>query len=370
MNEALLAKLRCPKCLAQLSIQFELRGPHARLEEGLLSCPCGEWFPVVRGIPRMLLSPYRDAFLAKEAEFVERNATRIPPWEPPRFEGADRLQRRTAESFGEEWKIFRDMRADYEDLFRSYFDGVEPEKYRNRPVLDAGCGMGRWAVFWARAGASIVAVDLGPAVEIAADNLQPYPDAQVVQADLLRLPFLPHSFDVVYSMGVLHHLPDPEEGFRSVAARVAPGGVLGVYLYYSLENRTPAHRLLLRAVTLLRRATVRLPHSGLRALAAILAALFAAFLVWPARLLERCGLKRAARALPLSQYAPLEWRILYNDTVDRFGAPLEKRFSRAQIRDLFRRAGLRDPVIPESFPYWHAWAEAPPAEEASVADRI
>jgi len=314
----------------------------------------------------MLLSPHREAFLEKEPEFVKRHGAELPPWRLPRFEGAEKIQRATAQSFGAEWKTFHDMREDYEKLFRSYFDVVEVETYRGRQVLDAGCGMGRWATFWARAGASVVAVDLGAAVEVADRTLEAYPNAQVVQADLLRLPFEPRSFDVVYSMGVLHHLPDPEAGFQSVAALVAPGGLLGIYLYYSLENRTPVHRLLLKIVTLVRKMTVRLPHSVLRAMAAGLAVLFAVFLVWPARLLKRLGFFRASRALPLSQYAPLEWRILYNDTVDRFGAPLERRFSRSDVQSLFRRGGFRDPVIPDSFPYWHAWGSP---EESRPSDR-
>jgi SAM-dependent methyltransferase len=366
MKPALLERLRCPRCIGNLEVRFG--DGTSDLREGLLTCRCGEWFPVVRGIPRMLLSPYREAFLQREAEWVSRLREALPPWEMPEVKGEDRVQQATAERFGAEWRTFWDMRKDYERLFHSYFDVVDVDSFRGRVVLDAGCGMGRWAAFCARAGASVVAVDLGPAVEVAAKNLEPYPHAHVVQADLLRLPFESRSFDAVYSMGVLHHLPDPEAGFRSVAARVAPGGILGIYLYYSLENRSAAHRFLLRAVTILRRATVRLPHALLRSIAAVWAALFALLFVWPARLLERLGFRRAARALPLSQYGPLEWRVLYNDTVDRFGAPLEARFSREEIRDLFRRAGFREPVIPETFPYWHAWGSL--EEKRAATDTI
>lgn len=367
MKDSLLAILRCPACLESLYVSWREPDKANSIHEGLLRCVCGEWFPVIESIPRMLLSPHREAVLADHSDFARRHAEKLPEWRVPSFEGHEKVQRATALSFGAEWSHFRDVRSDYAWLFDRYFEGVDLARYRGLWVLDAGCGMGRWAAYWALAGACVVAVDLGPAVEVAAETLQGHSNAHLVQADLLRLPFAEATFPVVYSMGVLHHLADPEAGFRSVASRVAPGGLLGAYLYYSLENRPWFHRLLLKGVTLVRRGTVRLPHSALRVLSAALAGALAALFVWPARLLDRLGLARAARNLPLSQYAPLEWRILYNDTVDRFGAPLEARFSREQVRALYRRAGFREPVIPESFPYWHAWGSP---EEGRAADRI
>ena len=317
----------------------------------------------------MLLSPHREALLSGEPDFSKRRAGDLPPCRPVEAEGDERIQRTTAESFGAQWKTFRQMQKDYGPLFDAYFDGIDVAQFRGREVLDAGCGMARWAVFWARAGAEVFAVDLGSAVESAAVNLREYSNAHVVQADLLRLPFEAGTFPAVYSMGVLHHLPSPESGFRAVAAQVASGGTLGVYLYYSLENRSAFHRTLLGAARQFRRVTVRLPYPALKGLGGCLAVLFTASLVGPARVLHALGFRRAASAVPLSQYAPLEFRVLYTDMVDRFGAPLEHRFSRAQVRGFYERAGFPAAAISEAPPYWHAWGRRPAASPGEQSPR-
>ena len=362
MKRDIASRLSCPACSSDLQLEV-WRDDREEVDEGVFRCGCGEWFPVLRGIPRMLVSPHREALLQQETEFSARRGSLLPAWKPLEPEGHERVQRSTAESFGAQWKTFSEMRAHYEQLFHSYFDEIDVKRYRSRPVLDAGCGMGRWAVFWAAAGAEVFAVDLGSAVESAAANLRGYPGAHVIQADLLRLPFPENSFDAVYSMGVLHHLPDPAAGFRAIAAHVAPAGELGIYLYYSLENRSAAHRLLLRAMQQTRRVTVRLPYGALKALGRSLAVVFSASLIWPARLLQKAGLPKLAAAVPLSQYAPLDFRILNTDMVDRFGAPLERRFSRAEISELYADAGFEEPRIPNTFPFWHAWGRKRPSAD-------
>ena len=75
------------------------------------------------------------------------------------------------------------------------------------------------------------------------------PDVAIVQADLLDLPLAERQFDLVFSIGVLHHSPDPRRAFAQVAARVKPGGRLAVWLY---RKNTPPQEWLnsgLRAVT-------------------------------------------------------------------------------------------------------------------------
>ncbi len=53
----------------------------------------------------------------------------------------------------------------------------------------------------------------------------------ILQADLLDLPLMPEAFDFVFSIGVLHHSPDPRRAFAQVARKVKPGGQLAVWLY-------------------------------------------------------------------------------------------------------------------------------------------
>jgi SAM-dependent methyltransferase len=166
----------------------------------------------------------------------------------PRFAGEPYVA-----SFGRQWNRY-DVARDEEDeaVFRVK-TGIDPRDLGGRLVLDAGCGGGRYARLAGRHGARVIGVDLSAAVEKAAALCAGWPDVTIVQADLLDLPLAEASFDVAFSIGVLHHSPDPRRAFAQVAARVKPGGRLAVWLY---RKNTPPQEAL---NTALRAVTTRLP---------------------------------------------------------------------------------------------------------------
>src|SRR5207248_3393355 len=110
-----------------------------------------------------------------------------------------------------------------------------------------------YALLAARHGARVIGVDLSSAVEKAKTLCEGFPDAAIVQADLTRLPLAEGVFDLAFSIGVLHHGPDPRGAFREVARRVRPGGKLAVWLYR--RNSAPQEW----ANSALRAVTTRLP---------------------------------------------------------------------------------------------------------------
>jgi hypothetical protein len=82
--------------------------------------------------------------------------------------------------------------------------------------------------------------------------------------------------------------------------------------------------------------------------------LIAVTIYWPlarlAGLAERLGLP--VGALPLSYYRRCSFYTMRTDARDRFGTPLEQRFSRAQIRQMCTAAGLVDLHFSPRAPYW------------------
>jgi SAM-dependent methyltransferase len=194
----------------------------------------------------------------------------------------------------------------------------------------------------------VVAVDLGPSIDIARRNLPS--EVLTVQADAEQLPFAPDTFDFLLSIGVLHHLPNTQQALASLVPFVAPRGHLHVYLYWVPELRW--HRSLLRAVGALRRLTVKLPHRLLHGLCYPISAALWLCVVAPYRSFRsRPRTAWLADLLPLKGYADYPFTVLVNDQFDRFSAPIERRFTRTQVQLMLERAGLQHVVtIPN-----HGW---------------
>ena len=219
-----------------------------------------------------------------------------------------------------------------------------PGATRGQLTLDGGCGKGRHAYYALKSGARLIAVDFSRAIDVAARNCADAGDGErlFVQADLLALPFAAGTFDLVYSFGVLHHLPSPEEGYGRLVSLVRPGGRMLVYLYHALEGE-PVKQAILSAVTATRRLTTRLPHNVLLPLTTALGYALYAGVVLPYRALSRFAPTRAlAETFPLKMYARYPVRVIVNDQFDRFSAPLEARYRRDEVEGWLVRAGLEE----------------------------
>jgi SAM-dependent methyltransferase len=169
-------------------------------------------------------------------------------------------------------------------------------------------------------------------------------DALTVQADAELLPFAHSVFDFVMSIGVLHHLPNTERAFRSIIPYARPGGFVQVYLYWIPHQ--PWQQRLLALISLIRRVSVRLPHRVLHPLCYPVAGIAYATFVLPYRVLRRVpAAHRLANALPLKAYADYPFGMCVNDQFDRFSAPLERRFTCEEVRDLLDSSGLVDSVV-------------------------
>ena len=361
MKKSLLQLVVCPLCGGSLVCR-SFEESEEEVESGWIMCEaCATGFPLIGSIPRLLPPAFQSMLWEMHPEFFRTYAERLPAAlrmreegngqeEPQRGGGVDGAliaQRETARSFGYEWQTFNEMLPDYESNFRWYFERFKPDQFKDARVLDAGCGTGRHTFHMARSGArEVFAMDLSQAIEVAARNNRENPNTHFIQADIYHPPFPPGSFDLVYSLGVLHHLPDPEKGFRSLLPLARAGGFLNIYLYWNLEGEPAWRRAALVAVTRLRRITTRLPHPLLQKLSWLAAVGFQAAFVLPARALEQIpATRKLADRVPLGHYRKYSFRVLYTDQFDRFSAPIENRYSRREVAGWLERAGLEDVSI-------------------------
>lgn len=359
MRKNLLELIVCPLCAGALAPEsFDAREREASDEilDGLLRCRCGASYPVIGGIPRLLPAELQSMLWEMHPEFYRDYGERLPAEVMPKERGeasamkeddkALSKQRETARSFGYEWQAFSEILPDYESNFRWYFERFGPDDFKDKRVLDAGCGTGRHTYYASKTAREVIAMDLSQAIEVAARNNREHTNTHFVQADIYRPPFRPASFDFIYSLGVLHHLPDPEKGFRSLLRLLRRGGFMNIYLYWNLEGEAAWRRALLHAVTGARRVTTRMPHRLLKKVSWGVAALFEVAFVTPARILGRFNsTARLADRVPLGHYRKYSFRVLHTDQFDRFSAPIENRYSSAEVAEWFERAGLKDVKI-------------------------
>ena len=160
-----------------------------------------------------------------------------------------------------------------EAFWSSHFRDVPLDWLADAVTPDAGCEKGRFAYWTGPRVRESVALDGSTAVLSAARNLADRDNCTVVHGDLLVPPLSKGAFNFVYCLGVLHHLPDPEKGFRMLVDLLSPGGLLFLYVYSRPQVRGLRQSALMVA-TMLRRLTTRLTHNWVRILSARCRSLF------------------------------------------------------------------------------------------------
>jgi len=284
MKPALLAWLRCPRCQGTLS------------EVGAaLACGNDHTYPVRHGVPR----------------FVDDAAY--------------------TESFSYEWQRFRTTQLDSYTGRHDTRDRLQASlnfplaALEGKLVLDVGCGVGRFGEIVHNHGGCYVGLDYSLAIDAAQDNIGHLSNVYLIQADLFALPLASEQFDLVISLGVLHHTPDPRRAFASLTRVVKPGGALSVTVYdagnkvYVLNSR------------FWRRFTTRLPRRWLHALSYAAVPLY---YLWTLPLVG--WLLRSVAFISLER--DWRWRVL--DTFDWYSPRYQSWHTHHEVFGWYKENGL------------------------------
>ena len=234
-----------------------------------------------------------------------------------------------ASSFGYEWLRHRKTQLDsVSGLTRSRDTflaktGLTADELAGARVLDVGVGSGRFAEIAADLGASLTGIDITRAAEVAAENLGPR--ALIAQADLFDPPFADETFDVVYSIGVLHHTPDTRAAVQRISRLVKPGGILAIWVYHPYRSQ--------RVSGFYRRFTTRMSERALYRLCRV-----ASYLYYPQRIpIVGRGLRRA---FPISSEKDRAWRTL--DTFDWYAPQFQWKHTAPEVVGWFEQLGYSD----------------------------
>jgi SAM-dependent methyltransferase len=245
-------------------------------------------------------------------------------------------QDRTKTAYSLQWNRFRIIRADEDRATFGNRTRLSSEDLAGKIVLDAGCGMGRYLRVAAEgAPRQLIGMDLSRAVEAARELTAGLPGVSLLRGDLLRLPFPAESFDIIYSLGVIDHTPDPRAACLGLARLLKPGGRLIVWVY---ERERP---LVERIMNFQRAVSTRLPVSVLEFICRLTAPIGAlkrrlfASRFW---IVQRMGVALHLLTIGVSMHPDSEVRVC--DTLDWYAPRYLSRHSFEEVSGWFAEAGL------------------------------
>jgi SAM-dependent methyltransferase len=247
----------------------------------------------------------------------------------PRFVTSDHYVR----NFSKQWTRFSKTQLDttFTSESRNDFVGktsLDPKQLEGKLILEAGCGMGRFCEIVSKVeDAKVVGFDLSESVDSAQANVGARPNVAIVQADIMGLPFAKESFDVVFSIGVLHHTPDPKASFSKLVPMLKRGGRISIWVYPKYDWATFSD--------LYRHFTSRMPEWMLLPLVKLMIKIDQINQKAP-----RWAYKRLFKLLPVSIQTEPEHQVL--DTFDWYSPKYQFKFETNEVAKWFEDEQLKE----------------------------
>ena len=276
---------------------------------------------------------------------------------PHGHQGNPNIDLNTVASFGDEWTHYDQSELDdteHKRIFDSYFSIFPWDSLRpNAEGFDMGVGSGRWAELVQPRVGRLNCIDASlDALEVAKRKMERFSNVNFIHSsvDDVSLPLASQDFG--YCLGVLHHIPDTQAGIRSCAALLKSGAPFLIYLYYRFDNRPIWFKKLWDLSEFIRLFISRRSPKVKRMFCDFIAALVYYPLARVSLFSEMCGV--SARNMPLYAYRDKSFYTMRTDARDRFGTPLEQRFTRDEIIQMMRAAGFERITFSDKEPFWCA----------------
>ena len=256
--------------------------------------------------------------------------------------------------FGNEWKTYNQRDIDskeIKELFNHYFSIFPFDKINtNSEGFDMGCGSGRWAKFIAPKVRLLHCIDPSRAIQVAKKKLKKFNNVSYHRKSLEKSGLKSNSQDFGYSLGVLHHVPHTNLAIKTCVKLLKPGAPFLLYIYYSFDNRPYWFKFLWNISNFIRLIINKLP----KFLKFIICDFIAVIVYFPLSrfifFLEKFGLE--LKKFPLYFYRSKSFYVMRTDSRDRFGTPLEKRFSKKEIHKMMKESGLHRIKFKNNEPFW------------------
>jgi ubiquinone/menaquinone biosynthesis C-methylase UbiE len=261
---------------------------------------------------------------------------------------------KVVESFGDEWSQLDQSKmnqVEAKQIFKKYFFLFPWSKlHKGCEGFDMGCGSGRWANFVASRVGQLHCIDPSSAIEIAKKKLKKHKNIKFYKSSVDNISLKKCSQDFGYSLGVLHHIPDTQAAIKSCVKLLKPGAPLLLYIYYSFDNRPKWFRSIWFFSNIFRKIISLLPAK----IKLLITNIIALLIYYPLAKFSFVLIKFKINVsnIPLSFYSNYSFYTMRTDARDRFGTPLEKRFSKNEIKKMMQCSGLKNIKFSNTAPFW------------------
>ncbi len=317
----------CPSCKGELTLETK-DSINGKIKTGSLTCiSCSTKWPIKNFIPR----------------FVDNG--------------------KYANSFGEQWKTFAktqldDVRTKESELRWQSEINWTKANLENKTIMEFGSGAGRFIDIVSKRNPKLaIGIDITDAVDASQENLGDRDNVFFIQADFFELPIKDNAVDFAYSIGVLHHTPNPEEAFNKMVQKVTNEGNIGLCLYeISLYHRPNRNSIKVATMDLLwalniwrceffRVFTIRIPNRIFLA--------YCKYFVPVLHYINKIPILRYIRYLfPSTCYRNLgvEWSMV--DTNDTYSTKIVHQYRHKDVFQWFMKNNLQDIIIHNSRAGW------------------